>query len=61
MVLVKTSQFKKYLESLGVIVTNGKNHWHLRYKEKWTILKRHPSQELSNVHRDRILRQLGLK
>lgn len=58
---MKTMQFKKYLEKRGVKITNGTRHWHLEYKGKWTILKRHPSGELANKHMVNILKQLGLK
>ena len=58
---VKTPQFKRSLEKRGVKITNGDGHWHLRYQGKWTILKRHPAKEISNVHMRNILKQLGLK
>ena len=58
---MKISEFKRYLESIGVEVTNRTNHWKLRYKGKQTILKRHLSQEIANFYAKSILKQLGIK
>ena len=58
---MKIQEFKRYLESLGVSVTNKTRHWELRYKGKRTILKRHPSQEIAPFYAKAILKQLGIK
>ncbi|MFC5605932.1 type II toxin-antitoxin system HicA family toxin [Variovorax soli] len=57
---MKISEFKRWLESQGVEVTNGTNHWKLRYQGKFSTLPRHPSQELKEGTRRAILKQLGL-
>lgn len=58
---MKISEFRRWLESQGVQVSNGTNHWKLRYQGKSSTLPRHPSQELKEGTRLGILKQLGLK
>lgn len=58
---MKISEFKRDLERKGVEITNKTRHWELRYKEKRTILKRHPSQEIAPKYAKAILKQLGLQ
>lgn len=57
---MKISEFKRYLESLGVVITNKTKHWELRYNGKRTILKRHPGQEIAPFYKNAILKQLGI-
>jgi len=57
---VKVSEFKRWLESKGVVVTNATNHWKLTYKGQVSFLPRHPSQELNEKLRKAILSQLGI-
>lgn len=57
---MKISEFKRWLESLGVEVKNGSKHWKLYYLGKQSTLPRHPSEELAEGTRKAILKQLGL-
>ena len=57
---VKISEFKRWLESQGVQVMNGKSHWKLYYNGKQTVLPRHPSKELKEGTKRAILKQLGI-
>jgi mRNA interferase HicA len=57
---VKISEFKRWLESQGVTVANGTNHWKLYYQGRQSTLPRHPSQELNEKLRKAIIKQLGL-
>ena len=58
---MKERQFLKELRALGVTVSHKTRHWHLKRGSKWTTVKRHPSQEVSEVLRARILKYFGLK
>lgn len=58
---MKANQFLKELRALGVEVSHKTNHLLLKRGSKWTTVKRHPSQEISENLRARILKQLGLK
>ncbi len=58
---MKANQFLKELRALGVEVSHKTNHLLLKRGNKWTTVKRHPSQEISEALRARILKQLGLK
>lgn len=57
---VKISEFKRWLESQGVTVKNGTNHWKLYYQGRQSTLTRHPGQELNENLRKAILKRLGL-
>lgn len=58
---MKISEFKRWLESQGVQISNGANHWKLTFGDKRSVLPRHPAQELKEGTRSAILKQLGLK
>ncbi|WP_315710017.1 type II toxin-antitoxin system HicA family toxin [Brenneria uluponensis] len=58
---MKQSEFRRWLESQGVEVSNGTNHWKLRYNGKRSVMPRHPGSELDERLRKAILKQLGLK
>lgn len=58
---MKQKEFKWWLEEQGVVVKNAKGHWKAYYNGKQTTLPRHPSHEIGEGLRQRILKQLGLK
>ncbi|KQM68845.1 type II toxin-antitoxin system HicA family toxin [Xylophilus sp. Leaf220] len=58
---MKISEFKRWLESQGVRVENGTNHWRLYLNDKISTLPRHPSKELKEGTRRAILKQLNIK
>lgn len=58
---MKISEFKRWLESQGVRIENGANHWKLYHLDKQSTLPRHPSKELKEGTRRAILKQLGIK
>ncbi|AXC64624.1 mRNA interferase [Salmonella enterica subsp. diarizonae serovar 59:z10:-] len=58
---MKQSEFRRWLESQGVEVSNGTNHLKLRYKGNPSVMPRHPGAEIKEPLRKAILRQLGLK
>ena len=57
---MKISEFRRWLESQGVEVKNGANHWKLYRDGKQSTLPRHPSKELKEGTRKAILKQLGM-
>lgn len=57
---VKQSEFRRWLESQGVEVSNGTNHLKLRFNGKRSVMPRHPSSEIKEPLRKAILKQLGL-
>lgn len=58
---MKISEFKRWLESQGVDIKDGTNHWKLYRNGKQSVLPRHPSKELKEGTRKAILKQLDLK
>jgi mRNA interferase HicA len=58
---VKQSEFRRWLESQGVEVSNGTNHLKLRNNGKRSVMPRHPGAELKEPLRKAIMKQLGLK
>ncbi len=46
---MKANQFLKELRALGVEVSHKTNHLLLKRGNKWTTVKRHPSQEISEI------------
>ncbi len=58
---MKISEFKRWLESQGVLVKNGTNHWKLYHNGKQTTLPRHPGKELKEGTKNAILKQLDMK
>jgi mRNA interferase HicA len=57
---VKISEFKRWLESQGVLVKDGSSHWRLYHNGKQSTLPRHPSKELKEGTRRAILKQLEM-
>lgn len=57
---MKRSEFRRWLESQGVEVTNGTNHLKLRYQGKRSVMPRHPGSEIKEPLRKAIIKQLGL-
>lgn len=57
---VKQGEFRRWLESQGVEVSNGTNHLKLRYNGKRSVMPRHPGDEIKEPLRKAILKQLGL-
>jgi mRNA interferase HicA len=57
---MKISEFKRWLESQGVIMKNGTNHWKLYHNGRQSVLPRHPGKELDEKLRKAILKQLGI-
>lgn len=58
---MKQSEFRRWLEAQGVEVRNGRKHLKIFYKSKQTTLPRHPSHEIGEGLRQKILKQLGIK
>ncbi|WP_277268302.1 type II toxin-antitoxin system HicA family toxin [Pantoea septica] len=58
---MKQSEFRRWLESQGVEVSNGTNHLKLRYNGKRSVMPRHPGSEIKEGLRKAIIKQLGLK
>lgn len=57
---MKISEFRRWLESLGVTTKEGKGHTKLYFNGRQTVLPRHPSKELHEGLRKAILKQLGI-
>ena len=57
---MKQSEFRRWLETQGVAVTNGSGHLKLRYQGKRSVMPRHPGDEIKEPLRKAILKQLGL-
>ncbi|MBS0967714.1 mRNA interferase [Chimaeribacter arupi] len=58
---MKQSEFRRWLESQGVEVSNGTNHLKLKLNGKRSVMPRHPGAELKEPLRKGIIKQLGLK
>ena len=58
---MKQSEFKRWLAAQGATFEEGTNHTKVRLNGKQTTLPRHPSHEIGEGLRQRILKQLGLK
>ncbi|EEY2693641.1 mRNA interferase, partial [Salmonella enterica] len=43
---MKQSEFRRWLESQGVEVSNGNNHLKLRYNGNRSVMPRHPGAEI---------------
>ncbi|MBB3193917.1 type II toxin-antitoxin system HicA family toxin [Roseateles terrae] len=57
---MKISEFKRWLESQGVVVTQGTRHWKLKKGDRAAVLPRHPGKELKTGTQKAIVKQLGL-
>ena len=55
---MKISEFKRYLEKMGVEVKNGTRHWLLKYNGKRSTLLRHPTKEIDPRYAKKILKDL---
>jgi len=58
---MKTSEFRKYLASLGAQFKEGTRHTKIYLNGRQTTLPRHETQDLGESLRHKILRQLGVK
>lgn len=58
---MKQSEFKRWLAKQGVTFEEGSNHTKVLLNGKQTTLPRHPSHEIGEGLRQKILKQLGLK
>jgi len=56
---MKTSEFRRWLRSVGVSMKEGANHTKLYYQGRQSVLPRHGA-ELREGTRKAILKQLGL-
>ena len=57
---MKQSEFRRLLEQMGVEVKQGTNHLKLYYKDKRSVMPRHPSKEIAEGTRKASLKQLGI-
>ncbi len=57
---MKTSEFRRWLQALGVVMKEGSNHTKLYYQGKQTVLPRHAA-EMKEGTRKAIIKQLGIK
>lgn len=58
---MKQSEFLKWLKLQGVEVKDGTKHLKLFFKDKQTVLPRHPNAELKTGLVEGVKKQLGLK
>ena len=58
---MKTSEFRRFLASLGAVFVEGKRHTKVYLNGKQSTLPRHASQDIGEALRHAILRQLGVK
>ena len=57
---MKQNEFRRWLDSQGVDVTNGSNHLKLRFRGRRSVMPRHPSDEIKEPLCKAILKQLSL-
>lgn len=57
---MKYGQLIKFLKSKGVKIADGTRHLRLHHAGKMTTLKRHPTQEYSNLTVKKTLKALGI-
>lgn len=57
---MRFSEFKRYLQSHGVVFKRGKKHDKLYLGDKRSTFPRHQGQEIGDDLRKLILKQLGL-
>lgn len=57
---MKQSEFRRWLESQGVVVKDGTNHLKLYRDGRQSTMPRHPSKEINEKLRKAILKQLGM-
>ena len=58
---MKQSEFRRWLEQKGVTVKQGTNHLKLYYKDRRSVMPRHPGKEIAEGTRKAILKQLNLE
>jgi mRNA interferase HicA len=58
---MKQSEFRRWLAAQGATFEEGTKHLKVYLNGKQTTLPRHPSHEIGEGLRQRILKQLGLK
>nr|WP_024904481.1 type II toxin-antitoxin system HicA family toxin [Robbsia andropogonis] len=57
---MKQSEFKRWLAQQGATFKEGSGHTKVFLNGKQTVLPRHPSHEMGEGLRKKILKQLGL-
>ncbi len=57
---MKTSEFRRWLQSQGVVMKEGANHTKLYYQGKQSTLPRHAA-EMREGTRKAIIKQLGME
>lgn len=57
---MKTSEFRRWLKSQGVVMEEGAKHTKLYYQGKQTTMPRHAA-EMKEGTRKGIIKQLGIK
>lgn len=58
---MKLRDFLMELKAEGVVIRDATRHYKLYCNGRQTIMKRHPSQEISNCYASLIRKQLGLR
>jgi mRNA interferase HicA len=58
---VKISEFRRWLADQGATFKEGAGHTKVYLNGKQTTLPRHPSHEIGEGLRQKILKQLGIK
>ncbi len=58
---MKQSEFKRWLAAQGVKFIEGKGHTKAYLNGKQTVLPRHPSKEIREGLRQKIMKDLNLK
>jgi len=58
---MKQSEFKRWLKKQGATFKQGSKHTKVYLNGKFTTLPRHPSHEIGEGLRLKIIEQLGLK
>ena len=57
---MKQSEFRRWLESQGVVAKDGANHLKLYRNGRQSTMPRHPGKEIHETLRKAIIKQLGL-
>ncbi len=58
---VKNSEFRRFLKQQGVEMREGKRHTKLYHNGKQSVIGRHLGEEINEITRQAILKQLGIK
>ncbi|WP_295405451.1 type II toxin-antitoxin system HicA family toxin [uncultured Thiocystis sp.] len=57
---MKQREFRRWLESQGVVTKDGANHLKLYRQGRQSTMPRHPGKEIHEQLRKAIIKQLGL-